>query len=130
LGSGKQQFAVAWLLGRAGLRLVNTLLQSCRFRDCFVAIGVTETIPGSDETNFRFGADIRKQVLVINHQPRGHAQGVRRRQMRTISFILACAFLLAGSSAAGRFDGDRAGIGTFSYNGSIVVAANWRPGLR
>ncbi|MCA6107342.1 hypothetical protein [Bradyrhizobium cenepequi] len=53
--------------------------------------------------------------------------------MRTISFILAFAFVLAGPSMVGPFDGDLPGIGTFSYMGSptagaatqmIVVAAN------
>jgi hypothetical protein len=53
--------------------------------------------------------------------------------MRTISFILAFAFILAGPSMAGSSDSDLPGIGTFSYNGSpvtlsapqpIVVAAN------
>jgi hypothetical protein len=54
-------------------------------------------------------------------------------QMRTISFILAFAFVLAGPSMAGSTDNSLPGIGTFSYNGSpvtiqapqsIVVAAN------
>lgn len=54
-------------------------------------------------------------------------------QMRTISFILALAFLLAGPSMAGSSDHGLPGIGTFSYNGatvanpaphSILVAAN------
>lgn len=53
--------------------------------------------------------------------------------MRTISFILACAFILAGPSMAGSSDQHLQGIGTFSYNGSpvatpapqpMVVAAN------
>ena len=52
--------------------------------------------------------------------------------MRTISFILAFAFILAGPSIAGSSDNGLPGIGTFSYNGapvtnsappSIVVAA-------
>jgi hypothetical protein len=52
--------------------------------------------------------------------------------MRTISFILAFAFILAGPSMAGSSDNGLPGIGTFSYNGStattpalqsIVVAA-------
>ena len=52
--------------------------------------------------------------------------------MRTISFILAFAFILAGPSIAGSSDQGLPGIGTFSYNGapvatsapqSIVVAA-------
>ncbi len=53
--------------------------------------------------------------------------------MRTISFILAFAFILAGPSMAGSTDNSLPGIGSFSYNGSpvtiqapqsIVVAAN------
>jgi hypothetical protein len=50
--------------------------------------------------------------------------------MRTISFILAFVFLLAGPSMAGSSDSSP-GIGTFSYNGlpistpqTIVLAAN------
>lgn len=42
--------------------------------------------------------------------------------MRTMSIILALAFVLAGSSMAGTSDGDLPGIGTFSYNGSPVAA--------
>ena len=41
--------------------------------------------------------------------------------MRTISFILAFAFVLAGPSMAGSSDNGLPGIGTFSYNGSPVV---------
>ena len=52
--------------------------------------------------------------------------------MRTLSFILAFAFVLAGPSMAGSSDNSLPGIGTFAYNGSpigssaphsIVVAA-------
>jgi len=42
--------------------------------------------------------------------------------MRTISFILAFAFVVAGSSMAGSPDSGLPGIGTFSYNGSPVAA--------
>jgi hypothetical protein len=54
-------------------------------------------------------------------------------QMRTISCVLAFAFILAGPSIAGSTDNSLPGIGSFSYNGSpvtiqapqsIVVAAN------
>jgi hypothetical protein len=52
-------------------------------------------------------------------------------QMRSISFILAFAFVMVGSSLAGSSDNVLPGIGTFSYNGSpiaisapMVVAAN------
>ena len=52
--------------------------------------------------------------------------------MRTLSFILAFAFVLAGPSIAGSSDNGLPGIGTFAYHGSpigssapqaIVVAA-------
>ena len=43
--------------------------------------------------------------------------------MRTTSFILALAFVLAGPSMAGSSDQGAAGIGTFTYNGSPVAAA-------
>jgi hypothetical protein len=42
-------------------------------------------------------------------------------QMRTLSFILAFAFILAGPILAGSSDGNLPGIGTFSYNGSPIV---------
>jgi hypothetical protein len=46
------------------------------------------------------------------------------RQMRTMSFILAFAFVLGGSSMAGSAEAGLPGIGTFSYNGSPVSAPN------
>ncbi|WP_194475558.1 hypothetical protein [Bradyrhizobium sp. CCBAU 51753] len=53
-------------------------------------------------------------------------------KMRTISFILAFAFVMAGSSMAGSPENGLPGIGTFSYNGTpiatpapmVVAAAN------
>lgn len=51
--------------------------------------------------------------------------------MRSISFILAFAFVLIGPSLAGSSDHALPGVGTFSYNGSpiatiaqVLVAAN------
>ncbi|MGY8705389.1 hypothetical protein RAD16_06545 [Bradyrhizobium sp. 18BD] len=41
--------------------------------------------------------------------------------MRTLSFILAFGFVLAGSSFAGTPDGNLPGIGTFQYSGSPVA---------
>lgn len=41
--------------------------------------------------------------------------------MRTISFMLAFAFILAGPSMAGSSDNGLPGIGTFSYNGPPVT---------
>ncbi len=50
--------------------------------------------------------------------------------MQTLKYLLACAFVLAGSSMAGTVDGGLPGIGTFAYRGpsvaspALVVAAN------
>jgi hypothetical protein len=41
--------------------------------------------------------------------------------MRTVSFILALAFVVAGPSMAGSVQSGLPGVGTFSYNGSPVV---------
>ena len=43
--------------------------------------------------------------------------------MRTISFILAFAFILAGPSMAGSSDAGPPGIGTFAYSGSPVATS-------
>jgi hypothetical protein len=43
------------------------------------------------------------------------------RQMRTLSFLLAFAFMLAGHSMAGSTDNTLPGIGTFAYNGSPIA---------
>jgi hypothetical protein len=47
--------------------------------------------------------------------------------MRTISFILAFAFILAGPSVAGSSSSDLPGIGTFSYIGSPVAVPAHQP---
>ena len=41
--------------------------------------------------------------------------------MRTLSVVLAVAFVLAGASLAGTSDRGLPGIGTFAYNGSPMV---------
>ena len=43
--------------------------------------------------------------------------------MRTISFILAFGFLLAGPSLAGSSDKGLPGIGTFAYGGSPIAVS-------
>jgi hypothetical protein len=43
--------------------------------------------------------------------------------MRTLSFIVAFAFVLVAPSLAGSSDNSLPGIGTFAYNGSPVVGA-------
>jgi hypothetical protein len=49
--------------------------------------------------------------------------------MRTTSFILAFAFILAGPSMAGSSDQYLPGVGTFAYNGSPVASAAFQPML-
>jgi hypothetical protein len=44
--------------------------------------------------------------------------------MRTLGFILACAFVLAGSTMAGSAEGGLPSVGSFSYNGSPVAASH------
>jgi hypothetical protein len=43
--------------------------------------------------------------------------------MRTVSFFLAFAFVVAGSSMAGSSAGNLPGVGTFAYSGSPIAAA-------
>lgn len=79
-------------------------------------------------------ADIRKQRVVIQYPTKRRgapAPDTGDIQMRTLSFILAFAFVLAGPSMAGSSDNGLPGIGTFAYKGSpistsapILVAAN------
>ena len=43
--------------------------------------------------------------------------------MQTLSFIFAFVFVLAGPTLAGSPDGNLPGIGTFAYNGSLIVTS-------
>ncbi len=47
--------------------------------------------------------------------------------MRTTSFILAFAFMMAGPSMAGSSDQGLPGVGTFAYNGSPVAVPESLP---
>ena len=47
--------------------------------------------------------------------------------MRTTSYILAFAFMLAGPSMAGSSDQNLPGVGTFAYNGSPVAVPALQP---
>jgi hypothetical protein len=73
-----------------------------------------------------FGAGIWKQRMVIKlttttaDRP---ASITGDSQMRTLSFMLAVAFVLAGPSMAGSLDSSLPGIGTFAYNGSPIVTS-------
>jgi hypothetical protein len=74
-----------------------------------------------------FGADVRKRRMVIKSTTTtaGNAGGDNRRQsyMRTLSFVLAFAFLLAGPTMAGLSDSSLPGVGTFTYNGPPIVTS-------
>ena len=72
-----------------------------------------------------FGADVRKQPTAIRYLTRRRALPATNTgdsQMRTTSFILAFAFIMAGPSMAGSSDQGLPGAGTFAYNGSPVAA--------
>ncbi len=67
------------------------------------------------------GAEIRKQRLVIEGSTTQRtALPTGDRQMRSLSFILAFAFVLAGPSMAGAIDSGLPGVGSFAYNGAPV----------
>ncbi len=95
-------------------------------RELFLPARRDETILPRDETVSRFGADTRKQPLVISLTAKtAGSAGIQNgdSQMRTLSFILALAFVVAGSSLAGSSQAGLPGIGTFAYNGSPIAAS-------
>jgi len=107
-----------------------TSLKSLSFwSKCFRSTYSDETIPLNRRNHFSLSSRHPEQPLVISYQ-RSELQRFdlnRRRPMRTISFILGFAFILAGPSIAVSSDGSLPGIGTFSYTSSpalTVVAGN------
>jgi len=86
-----------------------------------------ETILPGDETISGFSR--RHPETPAGYQSDNETAGQRRQaetgdsQMRTLSFILAFGFVLAGSSMAGSSDTGLPGIGTFAYNGAPMVPA-------
>jgi hypothetical protein len=89
----------------------------------FRRIDSDETIQGSTKPFSPCGADIRKQRLVIQPSDQTAAiAGPGDSSMRTLSFILAFAFLLAGPSMAGSADSLPAA-GAFAYNGAPATNA-------
>jgi hypothetical protein len=85
-----------------------------------------ETILVGDETICRFGANIRKQLVVINpateRRPAPAAKSGDS-QMQTLSFMLAFAFMAVWPVLAGNSDADRPGLGTFAYSGSPIAVS-------
>jgi len=83
-----------------------------------------ETILLPDETISCFGADVRKPQTVIKPPTKRRVTPEPRSgdsQMRTLSFILAFAFVLAPSVAC--LSDNLPGIGTFAYNGSPIATS-------
>jgi hypothetical protein len=82
-----------------------------------------ETIQSHDETISRISR--RHPETPVGYQFHNENGGQRRpgtgdSQMRTLSFILAFAFVLIGPSMAGSSDGGLPGVGTFVYGGSPI----------
>jgi hypothetical protein len=84
-----------------------------------------EIIPRPDETIFLFWR--RSPETAVGYQITNKTAGTPAAntgdsQMRTISFILAFAFLMAGPTMAGSVD-NLPGVGTFAYNGAPIAGA-------
>jgi hypothetical protein len=62
-------------------------------------------------------------LTTVNERRTAPASKTGDSQMRTLTFILAVAFVVAGASIAGSSDTSLPGIGTFSYSGSPVAAS-------
>jgi hypothetical protein len=96
------------------------------FARLFRRPSTTKQISGATKPFPAFGADIRKQRMVINSATKRRAASALETgdsQMRTLSFLLAFGFVLAGPSMAGSSDGGVPGIGTFAYNGSSIATS-------
>jgi hypothetical protein len=77
-----------------------------------------------------FGASRAKPPMVISFTTNDGASPATEfgdKTMRALSFILAFAFVVAGSSFAGSPDGNLPGIGTFQYSGSPVTITPAQP---
>jgi hypothetical protein len=109
--------------GPGGIRL-----QFLSFRRLFRPRPSDETILRGDETISRFGADIRKQRMVISRATERRTAPTAKPgddQVQTLSFILA--FMLACPALAGNSDSGRPGIGTFAYGGSPIAVSASQP---
>jgi len=82
-----------------------------------------------DETIFRFWRITRETThgYQLHNDDAPPAKELGHEIMRTLSFILAFAFVLAGSSFAGAPDGNLPGVGTFQYSGSPVTTTAPQP---
>jgi hypothetical protein len=68
----------------------------------------------------------KRWLSVRRNETAGSAGGPKtgdKSSMRTLSFILALAFVVAGPSMAGSSENSLPGIGTFAYQGAPVASA-------
>src|SRR5215467_4524246 len=83
----------------------------------------TKQFRRSTKPFWAFGAELRKRHMVIKLSTKAASSEAAtnwRQSMRTITFLLAFAFVVAGSSMAGSAENRLPGIGTFSYHGLPV----------
>jgi hypothetical protein len=93
--------------------------------NCFVQRSRRNNSP-PDETIIRFEAERWKPRMGYQGANKTADRADRQTgdsQMRTFSFILAFAYILAGPTLAGSSDGNLPGTGTFAYNGSPIAVA-------
>jgi hypothetical protein len=93
---------------------------------CFISMAATKQLSASTKPFFACSAELWKPQMVITRLTNDGAESAGKglsgdSQMRTVSFMLALAFVLVGPSMAGSAEGSLPGIGTFAYNGSPIV---------
>jgi hypothetical protein len=92
--------------------------------DCFTVESATKQLTAR-ETIFRLLCRTPETPTGYHATNKGRRKAPEKsrgdRQMRTVSLILALAFVLVGPSMAGSTQGSLPGIGTFTYNGSPIV---------
>ena len=100
------------------------------FRELCRRLGPDETILTEMKPFSAFGASRAKPPMVISFTTTNGAPPATEfgdKTMRALSYILAFAFVVAGSSLAGSPDGNLPGVGTFQYSGSPVITTTSQP---
>jgi hypothetical protein len=94
--------------------------------NCFVGTASTKQLAQPTKPFCHLFAELAKRSMVNqapspggDHKPPAVAGDG---QMRTLKYLLACAFVLAGSPMAGIVDGGLPGVGTFAYSGPSIVS--------
>jgi hypothetical protein len=92
----------------------------------FRPVAATKQFLCATKPFFAFGAELRKRPIVIKlttKRREAPAAETGDSQMRTLSFVLTFAFVLAGPSIVGSSEASLPGVGTFAYSGSPVVTS-------